>query len=85
MWENGRRTGESGFRKMKHRHLEVTSQYTLAAIDDTIDRGGRADWRMLREAADADPAVKARIRRICAVRATDPYDQKFHLWRAYAG
>ena len=85
MWENVRRPNGFRIRGMKHRHLEGTSHYTLAAIDDTIDRGGRADWRSLREAADADPAVKARIRRICAVRANDPYDQKFHLWRAYAG
>lgn len=69
---------------MNHRHLENTSQYSLAAIDDTIDRGGRADWHSLREAASADPAVMARIRKICAIRAKDPCDQKFHLWRAYA-
>ena len=31
-------------------------QYTLAAIDDTIDRGGRADWRALRLVAGSrDP------------------------------
>ena len=41
---------------MKNRHLENTSQYSLAAIDDTIDRGGRADGHSLREAASADPA-----------------------------
>lgn len=70
---------------MKHRHLEGSSQYSLAAIDDMIDRGGRADWHLLREAADADPAIKERIRHICEIRAKDPCDQKFHLWRAYAG
>ena len=70
---------------MKHRHLENDLPYTLAAIDDLIDRGGRADWRRLREAADSDPAIKERIRKICAIRAEDPFDQKYHLWRAYAG
>ena len=71
--------------EMDHRHLEPIGQYTLAAIDDTIDRGGRADWRALRLAAGKDPSVMERIRKVCAVRARDDNDQKFHLWRLYAG
>ena len=70
---------------MDHRHLGPTGKYTLAAIDDVIDRGGRDDWHALREAAASDSVIMDRIRKICAVRARDSNDQKYHLWRLYAG
>lgn len=68
---------------MQHRHLSVQG-YTVAAIDDVIDRGGRQDWAELRRAAQGDPLILARILRVCAPRAADPYAQRHHLWRHYA-
>ncbi|MDD4735344.1 MAG: hypothetical protein PHP44_04475 [Kiritimatiellae bacterium] len=41
---------------MKHRHL-TDDAYTLAAIDDVIERGGRYDWAALRDCARADQGV----------------------------
>jgi hypothetical protein len=39
---------------MNHRHIEGHG-YSLAAIDDVIERGGRVDWAELRDSAKADP------------------------------
>ncbi len=55
---------------MKHRHL-TDDAYTLAAIDDVIDRGGRADWAALRDAACVDQGVLKKILRVCEVRKED--------------
>lgn len=67
---------------MVHRHL-THLEWTLAAVDDAIGRGVRADWRELREAADRDPQVRQRITRVCAGRLGDPYAQRYHLWNHY--
>ena len=68
---------------MKHRHLNHQT-LTTAAIDDSIERGSRADWVGLRNAAAADPVVLEKILRACAAHAADPYAQRYHLWRLYA-
>ena len=54
---------------MLHRHLNHR-QYTLAALDDVIDRGKRADW--------------AQLRSVALAHANDPYAQRYHFWRHYA-
>ena len=56
-----------------------------AAIDDIIDRGGREDWAFLRDCSRGDVSVMEKIRRVCAAHCSDPRDQKYHLWRLYAG
>lgn len=68
---------------MQHRHL-THCEYTLAAIDDLIERGKREDWAQLRRAALADPAVMEKVLRISRSRARDPYQQRYHFWRRYA-
>jgi hypothetical protein len=45
---------------MKHRHL-THEGFTLAAIDDVIARGKRADWAELRRAMLADDAIRNEI------------------------
>jgi hypothetical protein len=45
---------------MRHRHLNH-EQYTLAAIDDTIQRGKREDWAHLRRAALAPFLIGERL------------------------
>lgn len=67
---------------MLHRHLNHQS-FTLAAIDDVIDRGEKNDWFDLREAALADPFVMARIRQVCEAHLGDPYAQRYHFWMNY--
>jgi hypothetical protein len=69
---------------MDHRHL-VHQDLTAAAIDDIIERGGRADWVELRDAVATDRAIARKILRVCAARQNDPYAQRHHLWRHYAG
>ena len=69
---------------MQHRHITVTHELTSAAIDDIIDRGGRLDWRFLRDSAQGNPSLLARIRKVCDAHVSDPFDQKYHLWRLYA-
>jgi len=68
---------------MKHRHL-THELYTLAAIDDVIARGKRADWVGLRSALLQDPAVREKILKVCAARVSDPYAQRYHFWKYYA-
>jgi hypothetical protein len=68
---------------MKHRHLNH-ERYTVAAIDDTIARGQRADWVHLRDAAARDPEILRKILRVCAAHSADPSAQRYHLWRYYA-
>ena len=70
---------------MKHRHLIEQPTLTLAAIDDIIERGKVEDWIELRTAADKDPEVKEKIRKICAARKDDLYSpERYHLWGLYA-
>ncbi len=68
---------------MKHRHLNH-EDFTLAAIDDVIERGKRADWVALRRALAADPEIRSRVVRVCERRITDPDTQRFQLWWHYA-
>ena len=68
---------------MLHRHLNH-EQYTLAALDDVIDRGKRKDWAQLRSVALEDPRVMEGILRVSLAHAADPYAQRYHFWRLYA-
>ena len=68
---------------MLHRHLNHEG-YTLAAVDDVIDRGKRADWAELRSVALADRAIMEKILRVAQTHASDPYAQRYHFWRHYA-
>lgn len=67
---------------MRHRHLNH-EDYTLAAVDDIIERGGRQDWAELTWAAQDDPEVMARIEQIVRARCVDPSAQRYHFWRLY--
>ena len=69
---------------MEHRHINPGSLLTATAIDDIIDRGGRADWAFLRDRSREDSTVMAKIRRVCAAHLSDSCDQKYHLWELYA-
>jgi hypothetical protein len=68
---------------MLHRHLNH-ERLTLAAIDDTIARGGWDDWVDLRRAALADRRILEKIQRICRAQVADPYAQRYHFWMHYA-
>ena len=68
---------------MQHRHL-THEQLTLAAIDDVIARGKRADWAELRSAMQTDRSVREKILRVCAAHVADPYAQRHHFWKHYA-
>lgn len=70
---------------MEHRHIDSCGKLSAAAIDDMIDRGGRADWAFLRDRSRGDESVMQKIRRVCAAHMSDPFDQKYHLWSLYAG
>ena len=68
---------------MRHRHLNH-EDFTLAAIDDVIERGKRRDWVELRQAALEDREIMRKVLRICQARAQDPYAQRYRFWRMYA-
>lgn len=68
---------------MLHRHLNH-QEFTLAAIDDVIERGKREDWRALRLAALQDRTILEKILRVCAAHMADPYAQRYHFWKDYA-
>jgi hypothetical protein len=68
---------------MLHRHLNH-SRFTLAAIDDVIDRGQRESWASLLAAVDASPEIRSRVLRVCAAHVSDNYAQRYHYWNNYA-
>ena len=68
---------------MLHRHLNHR-RYTLAALDDVIERGKRADWAQLRFEALQDRGLMEKILRVSLAHAQDPYAQRHHFWRQYA-
>src|SRR5580700_8904410 len=51
---NSRRAGTALGTGMLHRHLNH-SRFSLAAIDDVINRGQRQSWALLLTAVDASP------------------------------
>lgn len=68
---------------MLHRHL-THDGYTLAAIDDMIERGQWADWLALRRVALGDPGVLIKVQKICLAHADNPYAQRHAFWRRFA-
>ena len=68
---------------MLHRHLNHR-RYTLAALDDVIERGKREDWAQLRSVALQDRGLMEKILRVALAHAQDPYAQRHHFWRHYA-
>ena len=68
---------------MLHRHLNHR-QYTLAALDDVIDRGKREDWAQLRSVALNDRMIMEKILRVALAHAQEPSAQRYHFWRHYA-
>jgi hypothetical protein len=67
---------------MLHRHLNHEG-FSLAAIDDVIARGKRADWEQLREAILEDPLLQGDVVRVCLSHVQDPYAQRYHFWLRY--
>ena len=67
---------------MRHRHLNHQG-LTLAAIDDVIARGRRADWVQLRDRLRKNRKVAEKIRAVCRPRIHDPYAQRYHFWMNY--
>lgn len=67
---------------MLHRHL-THQEFTLAAIDDIIDRGHRSDWEELAHAANSNPSLFDKIVRVCAAHTQDPFAQRYHFWERY--
>ena len=67
---------------MEHRHLNHRD-FTLAAIDDIIGRGRLPAWAALRDELFRHPEVLAKVERICAAHASDPYAQRYHFWKHY--
>ncbi|WP_069469672.1 hypothetical protein [Candidatus Marithrix sp. Canyon 246] len=68
---------------MLHRHLNH-QQYTLAAIDNIISRGGWEDWLKLRDAVLNNGSLLEKVQRICHAYVHDPYAQRYHFWKHYA-
>lgn len=69
---------------MRHRHLNH-QDFTPAAVDDIIRRGGARDWVMLARAARREPAILARIQRVCGAAAVSEENaQRMNFWRIYA-
>ena len=80
---NARRTAASFGTGMPHRYLNHR-RFTLAAIDDVIDRGQRGPWASLLAAVDASPEIRSRVLRVCAAHVSDDFAQRYHFWNNYA-
>lgn len=75
---------------MKHRHLGHEG-FTLAAIDDFIDRGTDEDWAELREVALRDRTVLEKVLHVCTERLTRGRDdpeffsrEQYEHWKDWA-
>jgi hypothetical protein len=69
---------------VKHRHLNH-EEFSLAAIDDIIDRGALRHWLNLLHATYADPALLGDIRRLCTAQADNPCAaERYAVWARYA-
>ena len=64
---------------MKHRHL-VHEDFTLAAIEDILDRGVWEDWEELITPIEADPhgEIAEYTRKACEHELT--FDRKWFTW-----
>jgi len=71
------------FLSMKHRHLNH-QLFSLAAIDNIIERGSRTDWAELRDRAIVDNDIRQKVLTVCEAHIHDPYAQRYHLWSHYA-
>jgi hypothetical protein len=80
---NARRAAGTFGTGMRHRHLNH-SRFTLAAIDDVIDRGQRGSWALLLAAVEASPEIRTRVLRVCRAHISDDYAQRYHFWHNYA-
>lgn len=69
---------------MQHRHLNH-SNYTLAAIDDIIERGALTDWVELAQAILRDDTghLREKVLRVCRARAADD-PQAYRVWQLLA-
>lgn len=68
---------------MRHRHIE-TKEYTLAAIDDVIERGLLRDWLELRGAVQSSTAVASNVRRICEhQKMCSDFPSRYIFWSNY--
>ena len=80
---NARRAAAAFGTGMRHRNLNH-SRFTLAAIDDVIDRGQRESWGFLLAAVDASPEIRSRVLRVCKAHMADDLAQRYHFWNNYA-
>jgi len=69
---------------MQHRHLNH-SDYTLAAIDDVIERGNLRDWADLARAVVGDETgrVREKVLRVSRARVADN-PQAYRVWQLLA-
>lgn len=69
---------------MQHRHLNH-SDYTLAAIDDVIERGNLSDWTDLARAIvrDGSGELAAKVLRVSNARVSDNL-QAYRVWQMLA-
>ncbi len=69
---------------MQHRHLNH-SNYTLAAIDDVIERGNLEDWVELARAVLQDDTgrLRQKVLRVCRARINDD-PQAYRVWQLLA-
>ncbi len=69
---------------MIHRHL-THDELTVAAIDDVIGRGKPEDWLELQYEFLSRPIeVRGKILAACGGHTSDPYEQRYRLWKLYA-
>ena len=80
---NARRAAAVFNSGLLHRNLNH-SRFTLAAIDDVIDRGQRESWALLLAAVEASPEIRTRVLRVCRAHISDDYAQRYHFWNNYA-
>jgi len=67
---------------MRHRHLNH-SDYTLAAIDDIIERGKERDWADLKQAVLVDYEIARKVHAVAFNRIDEPNEQRHGFWRKY--
>jgi hypothetical protein len=68
---------------MRHKHIKPVDEFSLAAIDDIIARGGAEDWAKLHRAVKESPEIREKVNQVALERLVNPYTIRYYFWHRF--